>query len=141
MTPTFIDTNIIVYAYDADAGDKHIKARNILRECWEAESGIISTQVLQEFYVAITNVKKMTQPISSLAARDVIQTYHAWTVYRPAVEDILAASELSERYRYSFWDSLIIIAAQMSGVTTLFSEDMQHGQQIGSVKIINPFNE
>jgi predicted nucleic acid-binding protein len=139
MIPTFIDTNILVYAYDADAGDKHIKAKEVVSKCWETESGFTSIQVLQEFYVTITNPKKSTRPISLLSARDVIQTYHAWTVYRPAVEDILSASELSERYQFSFWDSLIIVAAQMSGATTLLSEDMQNGQQIGSIKIVNPF--
>jgi len=139
MTPTFIDTNILVYAYDADAGDKHLIAQKILKECWENESGYLSTQVLQEFYVAVTNARKLASPVSSRSARNVINAYHEWTVYRPNVEDIIVASELGERYRYSFWDSLVIIAAQNLGVRTLLSEDMQDGQRIGLVTIVNPF--
>lgn len=137
MTLVFIDTNILVYAYDADAGDKHLKAQTVLRDCWENESGSISTQVLQEFYVTVTN--KLTKTVPVQTARKVIETYRAWPLYLPTIEDIIVASELGEKHQLSFWDALIVIAAQMSGATTLLSEDLQHGQQISSLRIVNPF--
>ncbi len=136
MTSIFIDTNILVYAYDADAGTKHLKAQMVLRDCWETESGAISTQVLQEFYVTVT--RKLSKTVSPQAAREVIQTYRAWPIYQPTIEDVISASELEELHHLSFWDALIVIAAQMSGATTLMSEDLQDGRQIGSLKIINP---
>ncbi len=137
MNLTFIDTNILVYAYDADAGTKHAKAQAILRECWETESGAISIQVLQEFYVTVTRKLPRALPIQD--ARSIMQTYQVWPVHIPAVEDVIAASELEEQHQLSFWDALIVRAAQVSGATTLFSEDLQDGRQIGDLKIVNPF--
>lgn len=137
MNLTFIDTNVLVYAYDADADDKNKKAGVVLRNCWETESGVLSIQVLQEFYVTVT--RKLSKAVSKQAAREVIQTYEAWPVYRPTVEDIIAASELEEQHSLSFWDALIVIAAQKSGASTLVSEDLQDGRQIGPLKITNPF--
>ncbi len=137
MSQVFIDTNILVYAYDADSGNKHSRARELLRNCWEEETGVLSTQVLQEFYV--TTTRKLPKPLALKSARDIIATYRAWTVYQPSIEDVLTASELSEKQQLSFWDALIVIAAQLSGASTLYSEDLQHGQHIGSVKIVNPF--
>jgi predicted nucleic acid-binding protein len=137
MNLTFIDTNILVYAYDADAGEKHAKAREVLLNCWENESGCLSTQVLQEFYVTVTH--KLAKTVSPQEARAVIETYRAWPTYCITIDTILAASETEKRYQLSFWDSLIIVAAQMSGATSLLSEDLQTGQQIGTLKVINPF--
>lgn len=137
MTQTFVDTNILVYAYDADAGDKHLKARTVLQECWDTESGAISTQVLQEFYVTVTN--KLPKTLHPKSARDVIQTYRAWPIYLPNLDDIIAASELQQQHQLSFWDALIVVAAQMSGASELISEDLQNGQQIGTLRIVNPF--
>lgn len=137
MNLTFVDTNVLVYAYDADAGEKHTKAREALVDCWENESGCLSTQVLQEFYVTVT--RKLAKTISPEEACAVIETYRAWPTYSTTVDTILAASEVEKRYQLSFWDSLIIAAAQMSGAATLLSEDLQNGQQIDSLKITNPF--
>ena len=137
MNLSFIDTNVLVYAHDADAGAKHLKAQKLLQDCWETESGIISTQILQEFYVTVTH--KLPKTIAKRVARNAVQAYQVWPVYQPSVEDIITASELEERHRLSFWDALIVIAAGMSGASTLISEDLQDGRQIGNVKIVNPF--
>lgn len=137
MTLTFIDTNILVYAYDVDAGIKHTKAQGVLLDSWENGLGCLSIQVLQEFYVTVT--RKLAIKISSQEARSIIETYRAWPVFLPTVDDVLAASEVEENYKLSFWDSLIVVAAQKLGATNLASEDLQDGQQIGSLKIINPF--
>ena len=137
MNLSFVDTNVLVYAHDADAGAKHSKAQKLLQDCWETESGVISTQVLQEFYVTVTH--KLPKTLPKQVARNVIQAYQVWPVHQPSVEDIIAASELEEQHHLSFWDALIVIAAQLSGATTLVSEDLQDGRQIGNVKIVNPF--
>jgi len=137
MNLCFIDTNVLVYAYDADAGDKHLKAQQLLRECWEKESGVISMQVLQEFYVTVT--RKLPKTMPKEGAREVVQIYNAWPVYTSTIEDIIAASELEDHHKLSFWDALIVTSAQMSGATLLISEDMQDGRQFGLVKIVNPF--
>ncbi len=137
MSPTFIDTSVLVYAYDADAGVKHAQAQAFLFDCWENESGCLSTQVLQEFYVTVTH--KLAKRITPAEARAVIETYRAWPLFLPTIDDILVASEVEEKYRLSFWDSLIVVAAQKLGATRLVSEDLQDGQQIGHLKITNPF--
>jgi predicted nucleic acid-binding protein len=136
MSVHFIDTNILVYAYDADAGDKHAKARRLLEHCWKAGSGVISTQVLQEFYVTVT--KKLPTALPKSQAREIIRTYEVWPVYRPTAQDVAAASKLDEEHQLSFWDALIVLAAQKSGADTLLTEDLHEDLQIGSLKIVNP---
>ena len=138
MNLSFIDTSVLVYAYDADAGDKHLKAQRLLRECWEKESGVISMQVLQEFYVTVT--RRLPKTLPKANAREVVQTYHAWPVYTSTIEDIITASELEDHHKLSFWDALIVTSAQMSGAKSLISEDMQDGRQFGIVKVVNPFS-
>ncbi len=133
----FLDTNVLVYAYDLDGGDKHKKAQTILRNCWDKENGAISTQVLQEFYSAVTH--KIPRSLPKRDARDIVRTYQEWTMYSITINDIISASELEEELKYSFWDSLIIIAAQKIGAELLYSEDMQNGQRIGNLRIVNPF--
>ncbi|MHB1987557.1 MAG: PIN domain-containing protein [Acidimicrobiales bacterium] len=133
----FIDTNILVYSYDADAGQKHDMARSLLKDLWVSRTGALSTQVLQEFYVTVT--RKMTRPLNRLAAREIVDTYRAWPVQRPDVDDVIAASELEEHHQLSFWDALVIVSAQRSGARTLFSEDLQDGQRFGELTITNPF--
>lgn len=135
----FVDSNVLVYAYDADAGDKHEVAKRHLAELWNDETGALSIQVLQEFYVTAT--RKLPKPITKRAARDVIDTYDTWSPHRPTTADLVAASELEERHRLAFWDSLVIISAQRSQCVTLLSEDLQNGQRFGPVTIVNPFDE
>ena len=137
--PTFVDTNVLVYAYDADAGEKHQAARSQLRTLWQDESGRMSTQVLQEFYVTVT--RKLSQPLPRRTAREVVATYQAWPVHRPDVDDIVAASELEERHRLSFWDALIIVSARRSGAQVLLTEDLQDGQRFDGLEIVNPFRD
>ena len=135
--PTFVDTNVLVYAYDADSGAKHTMARERLEELWENESGSISTQVLQEFYVTVT--RKLTRPMSRRSAREVIATYATWPVRRPEVDDLVEASELEERHHLSFWDALIVVAARRSGAEVLLTEDMQEGRRFDGLLVASPF--
>ena len=136
---TFVDTNVLVYAYDADAGAKHVAARSHLDGLWWNESGRISTQVLQEFYVTVT--RKLSRPLPRRTARELISTYRAWPLHCPDVDDLLAASELEERHQLSFWDSLIIVSARRSGAGSLLTEDLQDGQVFDGIEIVSPFRD
>jgi predicted nucleic acid-binding protein len=134
---TFVDTNVLVYAYDADAGDKHEAAKEVLTRLWIDETGLISTQVLQEFHVTVT--RKLRAPLDRRRAREVVATYGAWEPHRPSVDDVLAAAELEERHQLAFWDALIVVAAQRSGAALLLSEDLQDGRRFGDVTVASPF--
>lgn len=135
----FLDTNIIVYAYDISAGSKHYKARDILVNLWDSGLGSVSTQVLQEFFVTVT--KKIAKPLPVGLAQDIISDFLKWEIVVNSGEDILEAVKLHCRYQCSFWDSLIIQAAVRSGAKLLLSEDLSDGQIIGGMRIKNPFGE
>lgn len=137
--PTFVDTNVLVYAYDLDAGAKHEAARARLQTLWEDEVGLMSTQVLQEFYVTVT--RKLSRPLPRRTAREVVATYGAWPIHRPDVDDVIAASELEEGHHLSFWDSLIIVSARRAGARALLTEDLQEGRRFDDLVIVNPFRE
>lgn len=137
--PTFVDTNVLVYAYDADAGTKHQSARSHLQALWRNESGLTSTQVLQEFYVTVT--RKLGRPLPRRTAREVIETYRAWPVHRPDADDIVTASRLEERHQLSFWDSLIIVSARRSGARSLLTDDLQDGQRFDGLEVVSPFRD
>ena len=135
---TFVDTNILVYAYDRGAGDKHAQARRTIGRLWAEGSGTLSTQVLQEFYINVR--RKAQRPISISSARSLVADYMAWD---PVVNDgtsILEAIDAERRYKISFWDALIIVAAQKSEADVILSEDFSHGQKYGSVRVLNPFD-
>jgi predicted nucleic acid-binding protein len=133
----FLDTNILIYAHDIDAGIKHDVALSILKTIWQEETGIISTQVIQEFYVNVT--RKIPNPITPVQARGIILNYFSWQVEAVEPHTILSASEIEEKYLLSFWDSLIIATASQSEAAKILTEDLNHGQTIEGVLIENPF--
>ncbi|MCP9455872.1 MAG: PIN domain-containing protein [Nitrospira sp.] len=133
----FFDTNILIHAYDLDAGEKREHARRALQDAWENENGILSTQVLQEFYVNVT--RKIPQPIPPAKARGILGNYASWDVVRNGLKTILMASEIEERHRLSFWDSMIVAAAAEGGATRILTEDLGHGQVIEGIEVVNPF--
>ena len=133
----FLDTNIIIYAYDNSAGDKQIRASEIIDELWSSGLGIVSTQVLQEFFVNVT--KKIPKPLDVKSAKEIISDYLKWDVIVNNGEDILEAIEIQSQYKYSFWDSLIICAAKKGGAMLLLTEDLSDGQIINDLTIKNPF--
>ncbi|MFC1862603.1 PIN domain-containing protein [Thermodesulfobacteriota bacterium] len=135
----FVDTNIIIYAFDVTAGKKHKVAVNILTDLWNSGMGVISTQVLQEFFVNVT--QKIPRPIDRKLAREIVRDFLKWHVVVNNGDSILDGIDICEKYKYSFWDSMIIGAAIKSGSTFLMSEDLQDGQVIGGVTITNPFKE
>jgi len=133
----FVDTNILIYAHDVDAGDRHWRAKEVVHALWESGDGMISTQVLNEFYVNVT--QKIPSPIEPPQARAVIEAYLCWHVQTPGPESVLAASEIQQRYRISYWDALIVHAASRGGASVLFTEDLNAGQVIEGLQIVNPF--
>lgn len=134
---TFIDTNVLIYAHNLDGGTKHSIARNVLRELWsERDVGVLSMQVLQEFYVNVT--KKIPKPLSKNSARLVVDSYAIWCV-ETTMAEISSAFRIEDEAKISFWDALIISAAVKSGATRILSEDLNAGQQIAGVRIENPF--
>jgi predicted nucleic acid-binding protein len=128
---------VLVYAYDVDAGQKHDAARALIADLWRTRRGVISTQMMQEFYVTVC--RKLSTRLDRLTARAVIETYRAWPVHALDVSDVLAASELEERYQLSFWDALIIAAAQRMNADRVVTEDFQDGRRLEGILIENPF--
>jgi len=133
---TFVDSNILIYAYDADAGAKQVLAEKCLDDLWKSQTGCLSLQVLQEFYVNAT--RKLHTPLPHLRARQIVQRFAEWEPIRPDLEMFLRATDLVAQKRFSFWDALIIVTALESGATTLYSEDFTAGQTIQGLKIRNP---
>ena len=132
----FVDTNVLVYAHDADAGEKHQVAKSLLISLWDRQNGVLSMQVLQELYVTIT--RKMAVPMKRLDARTIVRAYLPWAVETDA-SMVLAASEIEERNNISFWDAMIVAAAQRAGSVRIMTEDLNHGQRIEGITIENPF--
>jgi predicted nucleic acid-binding protein len=132
----FIDTNILVYAHDVDAGEKHRIAQAVLLELWEKHTGVLSVQVLQEFYVTMT--RKVLRPLPLNRVRNIIRDYLAWYIEINDLISILTASQIEEDYKISFWDALIISAASKAKAGKILTEDLKSGQMIEGILIENP---
>jgi len=133
---TFVDTNVLIYAHDVDAGTKRQAAQAILRELWSERTGTLSIQVLQEFYVNVT--RKIPRPISKQSARILVTTYAAWCVDTTPAE-IATAFQIEDASRIGFWDALIVASALKSGAERIVSEDLNAGQLIAGILVENPF--
>ncbi len=125
-----------MYAHDVSAGTKHERARTIVEELWRTRTGVLSTQVLQEFSVNLR--RKAGRPLDARTTGEIVADYLKWHVVVNDGESILEALDLEARYRISFWDALVIRAAQVSGAGVLYSEDLSHGQSYGTVRVVNP---
>jgi predicted nucleic acid-binding protein len=132
----FVDTNVLMYAHDTSAGIKHDRARTLVEGLWRDRTGVVSTQVLQE--LAVNLRCKALRPLDAKATRDIVADYLAWHVVVNDGESILEALDVEARYQISFWDALVVQAAQASGAAILYSEDLSDGQAFGSVRVINP---
>ena len=133
----FLDTNIIVYAYDISAGEKHEKAVGIIADLWDSGLGLISTQVLQEFFVTVS--AKIHKPLETGPAREIISDFLRWDVVINDGDVILEAIDIQAEYGYSFGDSMIITAAIQGGASILFTEDLTDGRNIKGIEVVNPF--
>lgn len=137
-TEHFVDTNVLVYAHDRGGGRKSEVARDLVRRLWDERSAAISTQVLQELYVNVR--RKAEKPISRDEAAALVSDYLAWEVVVNTERSVVDAIALEERHQISFWDALIVRAAQTAGASILYSEDLSHGQSYGTLRVINPFS-
>ena len=133
---TFIDTNVLIYAHDADAGAKHEIAKTVLRDLWSERTGVLSVQVLQEFYVNVT--RKIPSPLSKDLARLVVSSYAIWCAETTPAE-IASAFQIEDEWRIGFWDALIVSSAVKNGAIRILSEDLNAGQRIAGILIENPF--
>ncbi|MGH2442587.1 MAG: PIN domain-containing protein [Chloroflexota bacterium] len=137
MSAEFCDTNLIVYAYDVTAGPKHEQAGILLAQLWESGTGVVSIQVLQELFVALT--RKIPQPLPLADARAIVSDMITWRVIEPRSLDVLAAIDKKERWCVSFWDAMILTCAIRAGAKTVWSEDLNHGQAYDGTVACNPF--
>jgi predicted nucleic acid-binding protein len=133
---TFVDTNVLIYAHDVDAGNKRDVAKRVLRELWSQRAGVLSLQVLQEFYVNVT--RKIASPLSKNMARRVVNSYSIWCMETTPAE-ITAAFRIEDESRIGFWDALIIATAAKSGAVRILSEDLNAQQTIAGIRVENPF--
>ncbi len=137
IEPVFVDTNVLVYAIDTGAGQKRTQALGWMQHLWESRRGRLSIQVLNEYYAVATRKLKPGRPAAE--ARGDVRTLLAW---RPLPIDQLmveGAWSVEDRFGFSFWDALIVAAAQTADCRYLLSEDFQHGQQVERLEVVNPF--
>jgi predicted nucleic acid-binding protein len=137
MTAVFVDTNVLIYSEDGRAPEKQAQALAWLRVLWQRRAGRLSNQVLNEFYTNVTRkIKPPMQPGDARAEVRRYQRWQPWAIDHPTVE---TAWSVESRFGFSYWDALIVASAQTLGCRYLLSEDMQHGQVVDSVQILNPF--
>lgn len=134
---SFVDTNILVYAEDRDAGARHERSRVLVERLWESGKGVLSLQVLQEYFVTVT--RKLSRPMDRRTALEAVEQYLAWHVVEPDGAMLLSAIQLADKNRLSFWDALVVQAALEGGCAVLYTEDLNHGQRFDSLEIRNPF--
>jgi predicted nucleic acid-binding protein len=133
----FVDSNILIYAHDLDAGIRQQQAAVWLKKLWRSQTGRLSTQVLQEFYVNVT--QKIRSPITKSTAREIVRNYGSWVQSEITPATMVRASEISEVWKVSFWDAMIVAAAEQDEASDLLSEDLNHGQLTAGIRIVNPF--
>jgi len=132
---SFFDTNVLIYADDKAAPAKQRRALDLVAEHRLAGTGVVSLQVLQEYFVTVTRKLHVDPRI----ARRKVELLAEFDVAAPDVGDILAAIDLHRLHGFSFWDALVLRAAKQSGCRIVFSEDMQEAREIDGVHVVNPF--
>ena len=132
----FVDTNILIYAHDAASGSKRDRARQLIEHLWQSGQGVLSTQVLQELCVNLR--RKVARPLPVDEIQQLIHDYLSWEVIVNTPQSTIQALEIELRHKVSFWDALVINAAETAGAAILYSEDLATGQKYGSVRVMNP---
>lgn len=135
--PVFVDTNVLVYARDATDPAKHARASAWMADLWEAGNGRLSVQVLQEYYV--TTTKKLRPGLPPEEARADVLDLASWSPVVADVQMMASAWTIEERFDISFWDALIVAAAQVARCEVLLTEDLQHGMDLDGVRVADPF--
>jgi len=134
---SFVDTNVLVYAFDKSGSPKKRIAERLMNQLMEQDRLRVSTQVLQELFVTLT--RKVAQPCSGAEALAVLEDLAAWPLMMIDYAAIRAAVDLVDQAMLSFWDALVVVAAARTGATVLYTEDLNDGQEILGVRISNPF--
>ena len=131
----FIDTNVLVYAHDADAGEKHETAKQLLTDAWQSKPlPWLSVQVLQELLVPLRR-----KGVALTDARNTVEDYTHWRIVENDVDLLRSGMAEMERWQLSFWDGLILAAARSVGVATVWSEDLSDEQDYDGGRVVNPF--
>jgi predicted nucleic acid-binding protein len=132
---SFLDTNVLVYTDDDDSPEKKRRALEIYSRCRTQRLGVVSTQVLQEYFVTVT--KKLG--VDPVKARRKVELFGSLQLVPLQLDDVLGAVDLHRLHSLSFWDALIVRAAMVSGCALLYSEDLQDGWHIDGLRVVNPF--
>jgi predicted nucleic acid-binding protein len=135
----FFDTNVLVYAFDRSDQKKYEIASELVTRAFEEGNGIVSTQVLQEFFVTVT--RKIPEKMAVDDAEQTIRDLAVWRVIETSVPLILEAIEFHRRFDFSFWDAMILAACHFAGSPTLVSEDLSHGTMVEGIQVVNPFHK
>jgi predicted nucleic acid-binding protein len=132
----FVDTNVLLYAQDLRDPPKQAAAAGWLAHFWAHRTGRISTQVLNELYA---NLRKAAPGMTLEATRALVRRYRAWQPWTVDDSTVDRAWLVQDRFQFNYWDALMVAAAQQQGCTVLLTEDLQHGQNIDSLRVVNPF--
>lgn len=135
--PCFVDTNVLVYAKDRSHPEKQARARLWIESLWQARCGRISTQVLNEYYDAVT--RKVDPGADSAALRQDIRSLRAWRPVPLDLDIVSRAWDIEDVHQLSYWDALIVAASRQAGCRYLLTEDLQHGQVLAGVEVVDPF--
>jgi predicted nucleic acid-binding protein len=133
----FVDTNVLVYSRDTSEPQKQAQAMAWMTHLWKTQSGRLSYQVLQEFYVTVT--EKLRPGLNSEEARRDVRSLLAWQPVAMDARVLEGAWLVQDQHKFSWWDALILSAAQVGECRYLLSEDLQENQELGSLRIVNPF--
>lgn len=134
-TRSFFDTNVLVYADDKAAPAKQRRALELVAEHRRNGTGVVSLQVLQEYFVTVT--RKLG--VDAAIVRRKVELLSEFDVASPGVTDVLAAIDLHRIHGFSFWDALVLQAAKQSGCSILLSEDFQDSRELDGIRVVNPF--
>jgi len=134
---SFFDTNVLLYLFDTGEPEKKARAQEVVEREIRADRAVLSTQVLQEFYVNVT--RNLASPLPPEVAEERVRDYSRLPLVRVDATLILSAIDRSQRMSFSFWDALIVESAILAGADRLLTEDLQHGQEIEDLRIENPF--
>jgi len=132
---SFLDTNVLVYTDDQDSPEKQRRALELVSECRQRRTGVVSTQILQEYFVTTTRKLGVAADVARRKA-EIFGRLHLVTL---GLGDVLGAIDLHRLHSLSFWDALVVRAALASGCTRLLTEDLQHGQRFEGLAVVNPF--
>lgn len=135
--PVFVDTNVFVYRFDETEPDKQRRAERWHEHLWRERTGRLSVQVLEELYASLT--RKLDHPMDPAEARTAVRSLLAWDPVAVDSHTIEGAWLLEDRFSLSWWDALIVSAAQIAGCGHLLTEDLSHGHDLDGVRVVEPF--